>query len=59
MLKLSPLLILLSLLFFYGPTKSKYSDEFIKTQNELTEKLTEISKQTIFNGFGVALTSDN
>jgi CubicO group peptidase (beta-lactamase class C family) len=59
MSKLSSLLILLSLLFSCGPKKSKYSDEFIKTQNELTEKLTEISKQTIFNGFGVALTNDN
>mgnify|MGYP003602202629 CR=1 FL=1 len=39
--------------------RNEHSEEFIKTQNELTEKLTEISKQTIFNGFGVALTNDN
>lgn len=40
-------------------TKKKgHSEEFIKTQNELTEKLTEVGKQSIFNGFGVALTND-
>ena len=42
-----------------GTTNQKQSDEFIKTQNELTEKLTAISKETDFNGFGVALTNDN
>ena len=40
-----------------GTTKQKYSDKFIKIQNELTEKLTAISKETDFNGFGVALTN--
>jgi CubicO group peptidase (beta-lactamase class C family) len=58
MIKFIPLLILTSFLFSCQTTKSKYSDEFINTQNELTKKLTEISKQTDFNGFGVALTND-
>ena len=40
-------------------TKQKgHSEEFIRTQNELTEKLREVSKHTVFNGFGVALTND-
>lgn len=40
-------------------TKKKgHSEEFIKTQNELTEKLTKISTHSAFNGFGVALTND-
>ncbi|MBA4155182.1 serine hydrolase [Flavobacterium sp.] len=38
--------------------KKEHSEEFIKTQNELTEKLTKISTQSAFNGFGVALTND-
>lgn len=51
---------ILTLIISSCATKRKeHSEEFIKTQNELTEKLTEISKQTIFNGFGVALTNDN
>jgi CubicO group peptidase (beta-lactamase class C family) len=44
--------------FLAVQTNQKHSDEFIKTQNELTEKLTAISKETDFNGFGVALTND-
>lgn len=36
----------------------KHSEEFIKTRDELTRKLTEISRQSIFNGFGVALVND-
>lgn len=40
-------------------TKKKgHSEEFIKTQNELTEKLIKISTQSAFNGFGIALTND-
>jgi CubicO group peptidase (beta-lactamase class C family) len=39
-------------------TPSTHSTEFIKIQTELTEKLTEISKQTDFNGFGVALANE-
>jgi CubicO group peptidase (beta-lactamase class C family) len=39
-------------------TQKKHSDEFIKTQNELTEKLTVLSKTTCLNGFGVALVND-
>ena len=38
--------------------RNTYSEEFIKTQNGLTEKLTKISTQSAFNGFGVALTND-
>jgi len=45
-------------LFSCGTTKSKHSLEYVRVQSELTEKLTAISKQTDFNGFGVALTND-
>jgi CubicO group peptidase (beta-lactamase class C family) len=38
--------------------RNVHSVEFIKTQNELTEKLTKISTQSAFNGFGIALTND-
>lgn len=51
--------ILLILISSCETKKKVHSEEFIKTQNELTEKLTEISNHTIFNGFGVALTNDN
>ena len=51
--------ILLILISSCETKKKVHSEEFIKTQNELTEKLTEISKHTIFNGFGVALTNEN
>lgn len=51
--------ILLSIIVISCTKKEKkHSDEFIKTQNELTEKLTEISKITDFNGFGVALVNE-
>lgn len=40
-------------------SKKEHLKEFLQTQNELTEKLTAISKQTDFNGFGVALVNDN
>ena len=59
MTKVISLLLFSSFLFSCGRTKSKHSEEFIKTQNELTQRLNEITKQTIFNGFGVALTNEN
>lgn len=39
-------------------TKNSHSKEFLRTQKELTDKLTEISKTASFNGFGVALVND-
>ena len=55
-----PILIgILSLIISSCATKRKgHSEEFIKTQNELTEKITKVSNQSAFNGFGVALTND-
>ena len=51
--------ILLSIIVISCTKKEKkHSDEFIKIQNELTEKLTEISKITDFNGFCVALVNE-
>lgn len=41
-----------------GTTNKIHSGDFVKAQNEITEKLTTISKETDFNGFGVALTND-
>jgi CubicO group peptidase (beta-lactamase class C family) len=58
MTKFISLIILAFLFFSCGTTNKKHSDEFVKTQNELTEKLTTISKETDFNGFGVALAND-
>jgi CubicO group peptidase (beta-lactamase class C family) len=53
------ILAILVILILSCQTKEKeHSEEFIKTQNELTEKLTKISTQSAFNGFGVALTND-
>lgn len=53
------LLGILLLLISSCVTKKKvHSEEFIKTQNELTDKLSKISTQGAFNGFGVALTND-
>ncbi|OKL40142.1 serine hydrolase domain-containing protein [Pontibacter flavimaris] len=40
-------------------TKNLHSEEFGQTQQELTEKLAQISKTASFNGFGVALVNDN
>ncbi len=39
-------------------TKNSHLKEFEQAQNELTDKLTEISKTATFNGFGVALVND-
>lgn len=58
MSKFLTLLILSSLLFSCGTNKSKHSEDFIKAQNDLTEKLTVLSKTTCLNGFGVALVND-
>jgi CubicO group peptidase (beta-lactamase class C family) len=58
MKKFLSFIILASFLFSCNTKKSKHNDEFIKTQNELTQKLSEISKQISFNGFGVALTNE-
>ena len=53
------LIVFLSFLFASCSTAPKqHSDEYIKTQNELTAKLTEKSKTVSFNGFGVALVND-
>lgn len=53
------LITFLSLTFASCSTRQKtHSDEFIKTQDELTEKLTKISTTASFNGFGVALVND-
>lgn len=52
--------ILFVIIIFSCSKKDRiHSSEFIKTQNELTEKLTKISKETDFNGFGVALVNEN
>jgi CubicO group peptidase (beta-lactamase class C family) len=52
--------VLLISLVAFSCTEStkKHTDEFSKTQKELTEKLTEISKTVSFNGFGVAAVND-
>jgi CubicO group peptidase (beta-lactamase class C family) len=39
-------------------TKNEHSKEFLNAQKEMTEKLTELSKTTCFNGFGIALAND-
>lgn len=39
-------------------TKNLHSKEFVRTQQELIEKLTQISETASFNGFGVALVND-
>lgn len=39
--------------------QKKQSNELIKTQKELTDKLSKISKNASFNGFGVALVNDH
>jgi CubicO group peptidase (beta-lactamase class C family) len=53
--------VFLFLLFLYSCTKKgkTHSSEFFLAQKELTEQLTKISKQTDFNGFGVAIVNEN
>ncbi|MCT2562503.1 serine hydrolase domain-containing protein [Chryseobacterium herbae] len=51
-------LCLFLLIFTFCTAQKKPSQELLKTQKELTEKLVEISKTTSFNGFGVALVND-
>ncbi|WP_223606491.1 serine hydrolase [Chryseobacterium sp. OSA05B] len=46
------------LMFTFCTAQKKPSQELLKTQKELTDKLAEISKTTSFNGFGVALVND-
>lgn len=58
MTKLITIAIVSFLVISCGNTKNEHSKEFLNAQNELTEKLTEISKTTCFNGFGVALVND-
>ncbi|KMQ59472.1 hypothetical protein ACM46_20495 [Chryseobacterium angstadtii] len=52
----------ISILFFciliFCSAQKKASEQFLKTQKELTDKLAEISKTASFNGFGVALVND-
>ncbi|ASK30673.1 serine hydrolase [Chryseobacterium sp. T16E-39] len=45
-------------LIILSPAQGNRSKEFTKIQNELTDRLTKISKTTSFNGFGVALVND-
>lgn len=51
-------IFLFILMIIFCPAQKKQSEEMITTQKELTDKLTEISKSTSFNGFGVALVND-
>lgn len=55
------IIVFLFLLLLYSCTKKgkTHSSEFVMTQKELTEQLTKISKQTDFNGFGVAIVNEN
>lgn len=54
------IIFLFSLLLYSCTKKEKtYSSEFLLAQKELTEQLTKISKQTDFNGFGVAIVNEN
>ncbi len=53
------LLFFSAALFSCQSKKQSKEEAFKKIQDELTQKLTEISKQTIFNGFGVALTNEH
>ena len=58
---MTKIISLIGFTFFFsscGTTNKIHSGDFVKAQNELTEKLTTISKETDFNGFGVALTND-
>ena len=54
------IIFLFSLLLYSCTKKEKtHSSEFLLAQKELTEQLTKISKQTDFNGFGVAIVNEN
>lgn len=54
------IIFLFSLLLYSCAKKEKiHSSEFLLAQKELTEQLTKISKQTDFNGFGVAIVNEN
>ena len=55
------IIIFLFSLLLYSCTKKekKHSSEFLTAQKELTEQLKKISKQTDFNGFGVAIVNEN
>ncbi|MCQ9640128.1 beta-lactamase family protein [Chryseobacterium sp. WG14] len=50
--------LLFVLLIIFCQAQKKQSPEFKRTQKELTDKLAKISKNTSFNGFGVALVND-
>jgi CubicO group peptidase (beta-lactamase class C family) len=58
MIKLSLLLSFAFLLISCHSPRTNDSEAFIRTQNELTEKLTALSISTCLNGFGVALVND-
>ncbi|KAB1230179.1 serine hydrolase domain-containing protein [Chryseobacterium viscerum] len=51
-------ILLFVLMIIFCQAQRKQSPEFIRTQKELTDKLTKISKNASFNGFGVALVND-
>lgn len=54
------IIFLFSLLLYSCTKKEKiHSSEFLTAQKELTEQLKKISKQTDFNGFGVAIVNEN
>lgn len=54
------IVFLFSLLLYSCTKKEKaHSSEFLTAQKELTEQLKKISKQTDFNGFGVAIVNEN
>ncbi|MEJ8801671.1 serine hydrolase domain-containing protein [Pontibacter sp. H249] len=58
MKKLFSLVVISFIVTSCSTTKSLHSREFVQTQQELTDKLTQISKTASFNGFGVALVND-
>ena len=58
MIKKATFILLSIIVISCTKNENKHSEEFINTQNELTEKLTKISNITNFNGFGVALVNE-
>lgn len=56
--RLFSIVIIALILISCSPIKNSHSKEFLQSQQELTDKLTEISKTVTFNGFGVALVND-